>query len=143
MNNPDHISESLETIFEGRNSLIILCGSGIRDGKIRSRDKHPGSATLLSANGNRNCIVAELIQIYSLLSVKYRMSNGISPYQGAKDNSFGYFCRKNLIWLFLCTLVNTASSAAPQISLCRRMLGSNLGQSRLWHWLSDAQHKKG
>jgi hypothetical protein len=40
MNNPDHISESLETIFW----VQIL--QFLRDGKIRIRDKHPGSARL-------------------------------------------------------------------------------------------------
>ncbi len=50
MNNPDHISESLETIFWVKILKFFDEDpvSVIWDGKIRIRDKHPGSATLIN-----------------------------------------------------------------------------------------------
>jgi hypothetical protein len=45
MNNPDHISESLKTIFWVK--ILKFFDADQRCKKIRIRDKHPGSATLM------------------------------------------------------------------------------------------------
>jgi hypothetical protein len=52
MNNPDHISESLKNKFFGLKywvTILKFFDAGPKSGmeKIRIRDKHPGSATLV------------------------------------------------------------------------------------------------
>ncbi len=47
--------------------------------------------------------------------------------------------KQTVHYIFLCTVFNTALSAALQIPLRRGMLGSDPGLLRLRHWQSDAQ----
>ncbi len=63
-----------------------------------------------------------------------------SPFSSLCSKTFSFWSGIFLDFFFLCTILNTASSAAPQIPLCWRMLGSNPWQLRLRHLLSDALH---
>jgi hypothetical protein len=56
MNNPDHISE-IETIFWFKIRKFFDSDQGSRMEKIRIRDKHPGSATLVGTGSRFETLV--------------------------------------------------------------------------------------
>jgi hypothetical protein len=69
-------------------------------------------------------IINKTTNSLTFVSCSFRRAS-IRLLEGAKAGLFG---------TFRSTLSDKVPSADPQILLCQRVLGSNQGQLRLWHW---------